>query len=391
MKSDKLRKVLLEMETRLGRIAKRLDGIDAASDTAVDLTRHIGRLRAYVRRLESKAELLRADDVDDLQSEFSWIRSMASQQALRTPKNSPYFDALTSLQDDEVLANLAVGLRIGLSQIGPEEVLDAVPGQKLAAFQFEIVGDELRVVDQPFRPNQREKEMALAAIEAAIDQGDGINEDLATTNASPRLREAFIQLQETLKTHKNIVQIGSRARVCSRLVAANTEELSNSLFALLESHIETVFSALAQFEDWRIYCENAAAVGLDKDSVDELVQSARVLIEKLKIETSVNPEVTDALDAVATWASEGSVPDKRDVLTLARTLGNLWSLISKTILSVGAEVAKIGRIQVAGLILGALISGASLSVPHLSKIPGGEWVQLVYNYFKASKPSIFDE
>ncbi|MDR6666392.1 hypothetical protein [Rhizobium sp. 1399] len=212
MKPDKLRNLLEEMDTRVGRMQR---------ERKDHFTANLSGLRAEVQRLLSKIDSLRASDIAALEVTLSAI---------------PINDL-----DRSSLNNLLLGLKIGLNQLGPDEVLDATPGQKPAAFQFGFDGDVLKVVDQPLRAYGREADIVMAALEAAVEHGEYVNKDLAATNASPRLKDAFDRLQATLISHKNIVQIGARAQICNRLVDGDLEELSPTLFALLIGHIEVCF------------------------------------------------------------------------------------------------------------------------------------------------------
>lgn len=356
MRPDKLRKLLQEMEERLARAEKSY----AHDEHAL---RPLASTKREVRRYLSKVDSLRKVDIDSL-----------NERVLRLPIN------------DLGLGNLILGMKIGLNQLGPEDILEATPGQKLAAFSFGFDGDDLRIVDQPLRAHERDAEIAFAALEGALEHGEYVNQDLAATNASPRLKEAFERLQATMISHKNIVQIGSRAQICNRLVNGEIDELSPPLFGLLIGHIESVFSALAQFEDWRIYSENAAALNIDAGSVAKLADGTGQLLKQLRDEQSVDESVVHALETVKGWVEDSTPPDRRDVLSLSRSLENFWSVVTKSILAIGGDVVTAGRKEVAAAILAALLIAAPAIVPVIGKLPGGHWVETVYNYFKSLGP-----
>ncbi|EJL57935.1 hypothetical protein PMI09_00640 [Rhizobium sp. CF122] len=148
-------------------------------------------------------------------------------------------------------------------------------------------------------------------------------------------------------------------------------------------HIESVFSALAQFEDWRIYSENAAAVNIDAGSVEKLTHGTAELVKHLRRDPTADLSAIDALDTASRWIQDGDTPDKRDVLGLSRSWENLWSVVSKVVLGFGRDVISEGRTQVAAAVLSALLIAAPGMVSVIAKIPGGEWVETVYSYFKA--------
>lgn len=305
MKADRLRNLLQEMDNRLLRAEKSIVEIDGKSGPANNVVQKLSAVRAEVRRFLSKIDSIRIGDVESLERHVAHLRDAAGDRLQAFGHEAPISQPLRSIFQDGIgLLNISAGLKIGLNQLGPDDLLDLVPGQKTAAFQFGFDdGDLLVVVDQPFRPNQRENDMALAALETVIDHGDYVSSELANTNVSPRLKDAFSKLQDTLLSHKNIVQVGARTQICNRLVNADAEELSSSLFNLLIGHVEMVFSALAQFEQWRIYSENAVATDLDKGSVAQLEESARALVDHLRRERSADVAVSEHLKpSLVGWA-----------------------------------------------------------------------------------------
>lgn len=355
MRPDKLRNLLQELEKRLTRAERSY--VHSGS-----FVQQLASIKMEVRRHLSKVDSLRKADIDSLEQQI---------RRLQIPDESLG------------LSNLVVGMKIGLDQLGPEDVLEATPGQKLAAFAFGFEGDVLKVVDQPLRAHERETDIAMAALEAAVEHGEYVNRDLAATNASPRLKEAFERLHATMVSHKNIVQIGTRAQICNRLVHGDIDELSPTLFSLLIGHIESVFSALAQFEDWRIFSENAAALNIDAGSVAKLADGTGQLLQRLRDDQSGDKSVAEALETVKGWVEGSERPDKRDVLSLSRSLENLWSIVTKSLLAIGRDVVAAGRKEIASKILTALLGAAPIIVPVIGKIPGGQWVETVYNYFKS--------
>lgn len=287
------------------------------------------------------------------------------------------------------LGNLLLGVRIGLGQLGPDEVLEATPGQKTAAYQFSYNDSLVEVINQPLRSNEFERDIALAAIAGAAEDGAYVSQDLDGTNASPRLRQAFLALQNSLEEKKNIVQIGQRVNVCSRRLQAEVDELSSSLAGMLVAHVEMVSNAISQFEEWRIYCENAASLSVTHETVQSMIQGARELTRSLQASQEVSPLVVDALETVSAWA-DGETVDKRDVLSLARTLENFYSAILKSVLRFYQDVrAEVRKKAISGVAL-IVIGSAAFVAPALMKIPGAEWVQPALTYMKSlagpSKP-----
>ncbi|CAN7266270.1 hypothetical protein [Rhizobium sp. LjRoot258] len=151
------------MEKRLVRAERRYDPNQS-------VFHQLTVIRAEVRRCLSKVDSLRPADIKALEQQIE----------------------LLQISDDRFsLANLIAGLKIGLNQMEPEDVLETLPGQKPAAFQFGFDGDRIIVVDQPLRVRDRDKDIAAAALEAATEKGVYVGEHLALSNCSPRLRDAF--------------------------------------------------------------------------------------------------------------------------------------------------------------------------------------------------------
>ncbi|MBY5798404.1 hypothetical protein [Rhizobium leguminosarum] len=351
MKPDKLSNLLQEMDTRVARMQR------ARKD---HFTANLSRLRAEVQRLLSKVDTLRTSDIAALELTLSVI---------------PINDL-----DRSSLNNLLLGMKIGLNRLGPEDVLDVVPGQKPAAFQFAFEGSRLVVVDQPLRTRERDKDIAEAAMEAATERGVYVGEQLAQSNCSPRLRESFRSLQDKLEARANIIQVGMYNQTCGRVLRGDAEELSPTLFELLRSHVELVFAAASQFDDWRVFRENA--VDIDRESVAALSQSTLALVRDLKAQRETDPEVTAALDTVVGWTQDKE-SDKRDVLALTGTLQNLWSLAAKSALA--KEVASEGRKLVAKAIIAALLAATTAgAMAAFGKVPGAEWIETTAAYFKSA-------
>jgi hypothetical protein len=380
MRPDKLRNLLQEMDTRLARIERAIQKSDPRFEGAGFAGKKLNELRSEVRRQLGKIDTLRTADVERLEGLIGTLQNLAEGRYEQENGSHVSGHVRVLLHDFAGIANLTAGLRIGLNQLGPDEVLDTVPGQKPAAFQFGFEGDRVVVVDQPLRTREREKDIAAAALDTAMEKGAYVNDQLSLSNCSPRLRDAFTTLQEKLETRANIIQIGMYNQTCGRVLGGDAEELSPTLFELLRSHVELVFAAAAQFEDWRVFRENA--IDIDRDSVAALSQSLVALSRDLEARTDTALEVTIALGTVTQWANSKDA-DKRDVLAMTGTLQNFWSAIAKSAL--GKEVFSEGRKLVAKAIIGLLVASTSAGVLlALGKIPGAEWIETTVSYFKTS-------
>ncbi|KAF5887448.1 hypothetical protein [Rhizobium sp. PEPV16] len=220
MKPDKLRNLLQSVDTRLSRAEKSLVDIDGRSGQTNDVVKMLADLRAETRRQISKVDSLRPVHVSAIEKQALQLRYVAASRLSAFGPNTPISGPLQAISDDTIgISNLLSGLMIGMNQLEPEEVLESLPGQKPAAFQFGFEGERLVIVDQPLRARERDREIAIAALEAATEKGVYVVEQLAVSNCSPRLKDAFRSLQDKLEARANIIQVGMYNQTCGRVFA----------------------------------------------------------------------------------------------------------------------------------------------------------------------------
>ncbi|MCZ7887150.1 MULTISPECIES: hypothetical protein [Agrobacterium] len=383
MKTDKLQNILRDLDERLRRSEGRVLSASSNPDSARGMLTRFSHLRSNIRRLSSKPDALSFAEVQALDFQIDQLGDAAARTKTTLLTSDPLYRVMAEIfEDSAYLSRLTSGLKIGLNQVTPDDLLESTPGQKTAAFQFAYNNDLLVVIDQPFQSSERDRDIALAALQSAAEHGEHINTDLEGTNVSPRLRHAFAVLQKTLESHSNVVQVGQQAQLCGRMVNADIGELSGSLAGLLLGHVEMVFNTLSQFEDWRVFCENAASSAFTSETVDGMLVGTRELIVSFRESPSVSPAVVQALETVASWAEDGKT-DKRDLLSLARTIENAMSVVIRSALhfakDVGTVVRKRAVSGTAWLLIGA---AATFIVPALSKVPGAEWLQPASAYLK---------
>lgn len=78
-----------------------------------------------------------------------------------------------------------------------------------------------------------------------------------------------------------------------------------------------------------------------------------------------------------------ALPDKRDLLSLGRSVENVWSFVTRAMLSFGRDVVAEGRKLAVKAVLMALLGAAVLMVPVVGKIPGAQWIETAYTFFKS--------
>ncbi|MDX0116313.1 hypothetical protein GOC07_29545 [Sinorhizobium meliloti] len=143
-----------------------------------------------------------------------------------------------------------------------------------------------------------------------------------------------------------------------------------------------VATYLAQFPDWRLFTENAAKADIDRESVSELVATARILARHFEINSDqASPSVPAALNNVADHAEHMENPDGRSILALGRTLENIWSIIVAQLVEVKNEIVKEGRKAIAKAVLGLIVGSCAGFVVVIAKLPGAEWIESTLSYF----------
>ncbi|UXR90946.1 hypothetical protein [Agrobacterium tumefaciens] len=384
MKTDKLQNILRDLDVRVRRSEGEMRSASSNPESIREMLTRFSHLKSNIRRLSSKPDAINFDEVQALDLQIDQLADAAARTRSTLLTSHPLHRVLGDIVHNGAgLSRLTSGMKIGLNQITPDNLLEMTPGQKTAAFQFDYQNDALVVIDQPLRSSERERDFAEAAIESAVEHGAYVLADLEGTNVSPRLRAAFTSLQATLEAHKNIVQIGQKAQICGRMVNSEIDELSSTLAALLIGHIEMVTDALSQFEDWRIYCENAAALKVTQGTINDMIDGAREIVVLIRDNQAVAPEVGDALKTVSHWA-DGPNPDRRDVLSLARTIENFFAAVVRYAFRFAKDVATDVRKQLVTGVAILIVTTMTVNlVPALSKIPGAEWVQPAANYLRA--------
>jgi hypothetical protein len=269
------------------------------------------------------------------------------------------------------IQNMLNGVQYGLNRMTADQLRDAIPTQKVAAYQFAFDGDKLVVAPQPAQAADPDYAIAAAALRSLVEQGERVARELSQSNCPPRLIEAFAALQAKLESHENVVEIGMLNRSCMSLASASADELASTLIEWLKSHLVSVYDFLAQHPDWRRFVENALSANLRQDQVGDLATAARAVAAVAARSDKVDAAVPSAFEGIALLADEIKEPDGRVTLGLGRTLENIISLATRCLLGLKGDVQSEARKMLARSILLA-ISGAAIAT--LALIPGAEWV-----------------
>ncbi|MGT2443053.1 hypothetical protein ACU4I5_10735 [Ensifer adhaerens] len=185
MNFKRILKLLGTMQTRVERIEKYIQGIDGWEELP-ELREAIANLKERIATYESRPAILKADAVDRMRQDIRDMRALSA---------STFFDREVvyagaermqlrrALQSDcDALSNLAAGIQIGLSQLTDRDIAQLIPGQKVAAYQFEFEVDRIIVIDQPATASDHEIILADAARELLLEEGERILADLRSSN-----------------------------------------------------------------------------------------------------------------------------------------------------------------------------------------------------------------
>lgn len=370
---DRIENLLNQINVRLGEFVACIYGSPSLQRSA-DVASMAAGMRDEVL---DRALMIRAGAdiaVDDLFRDLGYLRRLIANVSptARIDYQGQSRDLLALLhQLLGSIENMLNGVQIGLNRLSSEQILDSIPKQKVAAYQFGFEGDKLVVVPQRADAAGPDHAIAAASLRALVEQGERVARELRQSNCPPRLIEAFTALQDKLEDHQNVVEVGLLNKSCMSLANASAEELASTLLEWLRAHLASVYDFLAQHPDWRKFVENALSANLRQDQVGDLASAARVVADVVGQSENVDAAVPSALHEIALLADEIKEPDGRVTLGLGRTLENIISLAARCLLGVKNDIQSEARKLLARSILLA-ISGAAIAT--LALIPGAEWV-----------------
>lgn len=328
-------------------------------------------------KIQESSRLTRAGEALDLDALWEDVNSIAVSLTILPPNTrvvveGASHDARLLLEQRlNSIENMLRGIQIGLNRMSADEIRDSIPNQKVAAYQFAFRGEKLVVANQNADTANPDQHIAAASLRALVEQGERLARELGRSNCPPRLVEALAALQEKLKTHDNVVEIGILNKSCMSLVNASADELASTLLEWLQAHLAGVYDFLAQHPDWRKFVENALSANLRRDQVGHLADAARAVAAVTASFDNVDAAVPNAFEGIALLADEIKEPDGRITLGLGRTLENIISLAARYLFTVKDDVQSEARKMLAR---GILVALGTAAIATLALIPGAEWV-----------------
>ncbi|NSZ73929.1 hypothetical protein G6L74_09270 [Agrobacterium tumefaciens] len=261
------------------------------------------------------------------------------------------------------------------------DILDVPPEQALAPYQFTISGDRLTLQPQDANPKSGGDAMVRAALNALSRLAEDVGEDLAQSN-HPRLFRSFKRLRDALTESSSVVEIGMLCASFEGQVNAASDELSDSLLALLNSFSKGVANYASQFEEWQSFSDNAAEANFTPQDGETYAQVARALANELERRPEVDDRVPEALRQVADWNERASTPKSR--LSVGRTVLNIIAVcysevfakpVKLAVKTMGTTVA-VGLGAAAGAAVVAIVlNQASIHLAELTKPPEAAWLR----------------
>ncbi|KVK62688.1 hypothetical protein L905_19155 [Agrobacterium sp. TS43] len=294
--------------------------------------------------------------LDDLMYEHSDL--LASESATRLRQT---FEAASEVAHD-LLSEIS-------GTVGVDDPIVTHREQALAPFQFAISGDRLTVQSQATHPKTGSERIVAAAARALNAQAEDLADDLEGSN-HPRLFRAFNRLRTALSDGSSVVEIGMLCSTLDGQIRAASEELSESLLALLLSFSKGVMDFASQFEEWQEFSDNAAEASFEPQDGENYTKIARVLAAELERRQEVDSKVPEALRQVAEWNAKTDSPRSR--LSLGRTVLNIITVCFNELVKKPAQIA----IGVTGTaIVAVVLHQAAIHAAEISRTPEGSWLR----------------
>ncbi|WP_294282063.1 hypothetical protein [uncultured Sphingomonas sp.] len=265
------------------------------------------------------------------------------------------------------------------------EKLDAVlpPSQSVAPLQFQISNGKLALKQQ--RPTaDRDDANNIAEARSHLEEdGEKILTYLAQSNCDKRIIDSVQDLQDQLKSGKNIVRLGLTSIGCDLLCDKMTQEIPDAVSALLKAHTIGMGMYVAQFSEWQRFSGQAAQVSLSNSDIENLRLASNELITHLRsTPEAADPNVANALssirrltDAAGSTLTKAAFALWRSIENLAITVFNYGNSVArKTADNLADDLASAASKAITRSLMAAALAGVVYLTPISSNLPGGAWL-----------------
>lgn len=204
------------------------------------------------------------------------------------------------------------------------ELREIIPHQKVAPVQFSMRGGRIIVVSQPGIPNHRDEANTQASRDHLLNKGSRLLSELQRSNCDPRLLQGFRDLQQSLQSCDNIIQLGLMNIGIEEMGKAFEAELPDALRGMLLGHTRGVAMYVAQFPEWQHFSEKAASAEFTEEDVARISLTANHLISDLEQHSEIaDDEVPKTIRALQQLIANPKRASKRAAYAVLRTIENL--------------------------------------------------------------------
>lgn len=207
---------------------------------------------------------------------------------------------------------------------GARDLRRIVPEQKLAPAQFDIVNDQLVLVNLPVQLHADDLTNIQQARTALMARGENIIKALERSNCDKRVLNSVQELQEGLTRERNAIELGLMNIGVDQVCKSAAAELPEALLGEISGYVTGVAMFVAQFGEWRRFSENAASVDITTDDIEKIGAAAQSIIDRLDDHPGIAAaEVPKTLRALRALVSNPALATKRAAFAVLRTIENL--------------------------------------------------------------------
>lgn len=247
-----------------------------------------------------------------------------------------------------------------------------VPNQQIAPYQYDLVENQIVLVEQGVTPKLGSLAGAEAAFEIIQMQALDLISQYPSTNS--RLFDLSLKrVVDELSGERSPIRLGLLAINLAARATAASDELSNTLVSAVSVLTAQIGLYVAQFEEWQSFLDAAAESNVTVADATAFVKVARELSAGLSDTNNVAVEVGESLDKIAELESQLTNPKVR--LGIVRTIQNL---IAAAFRDLSANVWSFGK-TAAGYIIAATVLKYSVQ---LSSTFDSEWLEFIVRFLQ---------
>lgn len=259
-----------------------------------------------------------------------------------------------------------------------------VPEQKVSPAKFAIDGGRIVVIDQRHRPLSEDRDNVVSARDYLHASGARIVDALKSSNCDRRLIEGLERLQDALSHPGNVIELGLTSISCEAMCAMSADELPEAVRGQIQGHTSAVGMFVAQFPEWQRFSENAAAVTLSAQDIEEINFAASQIISQIDNKPEVaDPAVPATIKAIRSLSTDPSGSLKKAAFALLRTIENFAStvfsytskLIGDTFIKASDKLSTAMSNTLVRVLMAAVIAGVAGMTGVTAKVSEAGWMK----------------